>query len=1773
MKRFWCFLCLLTVLATRAYAAPIFAVDTSNTLLRFDSATPGTVTGSTPITGLGAGETIIGIDGRPANGLLYVLTRNASNVGRLYTLNRATAVATLVATLTADPADTTAPFTALNGTRFGVDFNPVPDRLRVVSDTDQNLRINPVNGLTTTDGPLAFDTDTDGTGPDTGDANAGANPNIVGSGYTNNFAGATTTTLYDIDSTLNILTTQNPPNSGTLNTTGALGVDTTDLVGFDITRTNEAFAVLDVGAVSELYSINLASGAASLIGAVGGNPDIVGIAVDLDAPVTFVVNSTADGADANVGDGVCQTATVGQCTLRAAIQEANANENRDTITFNIAGGNPPGAPAPPPFIIFAAGSALPTITDPVFINGNSQPRPAGFPAGFPIVALNGAFAGANATGLTINGGGSTVRGLAIQGFGGDGIELAGPRGGNFIQGVVSGKGAANQSGNGLAGVFINNSPNNTLGGLSLPTAPGAPPADACLFSGNGRYGVEIIGAGATANTLTTNVIGTDPSTNVALPNGQGGVLVDDADGNFIGIINPVFIPGLNGGNIISGNTGAGLTLRNFADGNSVQANNIGTNQLGQVPANSNIGNTGIGILIVDSRRNEIGGQVAPPRPPGTTPRVSSNTISSNGDDGIRIVSDFSDNNRLRGIIVGFANGAAEGSVVPAGNGGNGVSIIGAVNTIIGNERSEAIAAGTVNFIGSNVGDGITISGGASGTRVVRNNIGVFGQANSNGTVTLVAAGNRGDGISISDSSNNVIGTSAATSFSNLIFSNGDDGISITGNTSTGNRIEGNLIGFALSAPTQALGNADDGISIEDARNTIIGTPAEFSSNSIGGNGDDGISIAVSAGNTDSVGTRVQNNIIGFDAAGTRGKANGGDGVFLNVNSANVTTTIGGTADNTDNTIRGNAGNGVQVGGSGSGSVIVGNSIFLNGGLGINLIAANEAPNAVTPNDVDDADSGPNGLQNFPIITGISRQNGSFVVDGTLNTNPGSGQTAFQTTYAIDLYSNDAPDPSGFGEGQTLLASTIITANFRGEATFSIPVNSNISGKFLSATATSPPASASANVGTSEFGPAVQVGAEISIDDVTVIEDDGGGSTNNAVLTVRLREASSQTVSVSFTTVNGSAGALSEGFQSIGDPQDFRRTTGNLVFAAGETTKTISVPIFGDVEEEADEQFTVVLSNNSANSTIADREAVVTIIDTDRLVSVANVTVVEGDAGLSNAEFTITISAASKASIAVGFATANGTATAGSDYQSTSGTLTFAPGETSKTVRVPILADTLDESNETFFLNVSGNRNGLQATGTIADDDGEPALTLSDARITEGNDGTRNAAFTARLSRASGLTFTVNFATADGTATAGSDYQSTSGTLTFAPGETSKVINVPIFGDRRNESDETFTLVLSNPGGAPLVTATGTIANDDEDTAPNSVSFSSPTNGATVSNLTTITGTALDNVGGSGISRVDVFVRRLSDGQFFNGTGFGALTALPTTYSGTTFTANLPTGLNDGEYELTATAVDVAGNSTSTTIRVTVDRTAPTAITITTPSDNAILTDLPTIAGFVSGEARLARVEVSILSQAAGYFNGSSFVAAATALQAQISGNSFSLTTGLNAQNVVEGTYTISVRAFDAAGNSRETSVQVLIDTRAPRVVITSPTNRERVTNLSAIAGVAIDALRGSGVTRVDLFVQRAADRRFFNGTNFSSTTAVALSADYTRTTGRFVRRAGLPSSSVLTPGRYIISARAIDRAGRIGRASVEILVPGNAPSAALAFSGTDAAKFAWEVSG
>ena len=330
---------------------------------------------------------------------------------------------------------------------------------------------------------------------------------------------------------------------------------------------------------------------------------------------------------------------------------------------------------------------------------------------------------------------------------------------------------------------------------------------------------------------------------------------------------------------------------------------------------------------------------------------------------------------------------------------------------------------------------------------------------------------------------------------------------------------------------------------------------------------------------------------------------------------------------------------------------------------------------------------------------------------------------------------------------------------------------------------------------------------LSIDSPSVAE--GDGDSTSLTFTVNLSTWSHRRVTVAYATADGTANAGT----------DYEATSGELQFAPGETELTVSVPVLGDTTPEADETVTLILSS-PVNAELAHAEATGTIVNDDTHASVAHARAEEGDGGTTaNIDFNVTLSAASVLEVTVAYATADGTASAGTDYEATSGELRFAPGQTELTVSVPVLGDTTPEADETFTLTLSSPVNAelgrAEATGTIVNDD-TARLSVADARAEEGDGGTANIDFKVTLPAASDIQVTVAYATADATASAGTDYEATSGELRFAPGETELTVSVPARGDTTPEADETFTLTLSSPVNAELgrAEATGTIVNDD-----------------------------------------------------------------------------------------------------------------------------------------------------------------------------------------------------------------------------------------------------------------------------------------------------------------------------------------------------------------------
>ena len=371
---------------------------------------------------------------------------------------------------------------------------------------------------------------------------------------------------------------------------------------------------------------------------------------------------------------------------------------------------------------------------------------------------------------------------------------------------------------------------------------------------------------------------------------------------------------------------------------------------------------------------------------------------------------------------------------------------------------------------------------------------------------------------------------------------------------------------------------------------------------------------------------------------------------------------------------------------------------------------------------------------------------------------------------------------------------------------------------------------------------------------TITDDDGAPSLSVAdaaaaegsdvSFTVTLSAASGKTVTVSYDTSRPGG--------TTAEAADFTaQTNRTLTIPAGSTTGTIAVPTANDTIDEADETFRLTLSSPT-NATLADATATGTITDDDdATLSVNDVSGSEG----GTLTFTVTLSVASEDTVGVTWtATAGGvsdTADTGDLAGSLTGTLTFSPGDISKTFTVSTAEDTTDEAAETFTVTLSGPTNATlgdgTGTGTITDDDGAPSLSVADAAAAEGSD----VSFTVTLSAASGKTVTVSYDTSrpGGTTAEAADFTAqTNRTLTIPAGSTTGTIAVPTANDTIDEADETFRLTLSSPTNATLAdaTATGTITDDDDATL--SVNDVSGSEGGTLTFTVTLSVASEDTVG-------------------------------------------------------------------------------------------------------------------------------------------------------------------------------------------------------------------------------------------------------------------------------------------------------------------------------------
>lgn len=799
---------------------------------------------------------------------------------------------------------------------------------------------------------------------------------------------------------------------------------------------------------------------------------------------------------------------------------------------------------------------------------------------------------------------------------------------------------------------------------------------------------------------------------------------------------------------------------------NLYGNHIGTDWTGQI----DYGNVAGGIYITHNLEiaSNIGGSLATQR----------NVISGNGGHGINLSSFqavYINNNYI---------GTTANGIAALGNDSDGIYVgTDALNVHIGTTTAQR------NVISGNSGNGISDYGGAY---IKGNYIGT----NAAGTNAIP------NQIGIADfTTTSEIGGSAAGE-GNVI--SGNEGIGIKSQQSDNTYgflpIYGNFIG---TTPTGSLAipNGSHGIQSN--------AYADIRGNTISGNEGDGIHVG-SSGYPD-----IFNNYIGTSVNGTS-IGNQGNGILVEYGVER--TKIGDEENAGNNTIAYNVGDGVYLqpaigGGGGARNVqIRGNSIYSNGGLGIDL----GPTNGVTPNDLYDIDEGPNGLQNFPVLSKAT----PLLISGSLNSDS-SGD------YVIEFFRVDSCDASGHGEGRYYLGSSAIDGG-NGNMSFNLAGYNLAVGQVIVATATQEyyhsnfPNSGYYTYETSEFSQCLTVTpppGDFAFSSATYTTTESSGT---ATITVSRLNSSSGTATVNYTTTNGTANA----------GQDYATASGTLTFSNGQTSRTFTIPITNDTTDEPDETVNIALSNPSPGSNlVAPSTAVLTITDNDNppTVSVGDVSVAEGNENLTAFNFNVTLSEASGFATSVNWQTNGGTANAGIDYQTNSGTVNFAAGETSKQITVQVYGETLVEINEIFNVNLSAPTlltiGDGQGVGTILDDDNPGKLSFALAPYNV-NESAGVATVTVTRTNGDAGTISIDYATTNsGTATAFSDYTPVANTLIFLDGELQKTFTVQIVEDQIVENTESVGLILSNPTGGASLGLSAAVINITDNDSGNSLAIS------------------------------------------------------------------------------------------------------------------------------------------------------------------------------------------------------------------------------------------------------------------------------------------------------------------------------------------------------------
>ena len=1091
-------------------------------------------------------------------------------------------------------------------------------------------------------------------------------------------------------------------------------------------------------------------------------------------------------------------------------------------------------------------TGLPLITGAITIDATTLP---GY-AGTPLIELDGSLA-PNASGLTVHNTTLKVRGLAINRFDGYGINASPASGGAglIVTGCHIGTNAAGTAAapNGSVGIKLRAHSATTGGVASQIGGTGANQGN--VISGNGGSGLDIFAGDAI--TIVNNKIGTNRAGTAAIPNNGNGVFLD--------CYNVAITVGGPGAarNVISGNTSNGLFFWNAPFLTTVRNNIIGLGADGT----TDLGNGGDG-LSSEAAGITVGG-------PAVT---DGNIISGNTGHGIRFYHNFYDE--------------------------IGDPSVSCRNNLIGTDSSGTVARG-----------------------------------NSAGGILVDLHDWIDDGIPPTGDPQ-VLVVIGATGAGNVISGNGGHGVTVMESNAL---LLGNLIGVTRSAAP--LGNASSGVRVINSAVAAGQAPSLANGNIIGANTSHGISVTGASSLT------AHGNYIGCTATGAD-VGNGGDGIqhgpWIGSGIFGVTS-IGGTGAGMGNSIAYNNGDGVYLTepfGIGSSYLsILGNSIWANTGMGIDL-----GNNGLTLNDVGDVDSGANHRQNFPVLLAATPTK----VLGRLDSTP-------NTRFRIECFRAEA-DATGYGEGRYYLGSVDTTSNSTGLAIFGLTGLTLSAGQTITATAsvigTHPDPAVTSDLiqDTSEFASNVAVGAEqmaFALSSSAVAVSEGAGT---ATITVQRSGVTNLAGSVQYFLQAGTATAGA----------DYTAAAGTLSFLAGETSKTFTVPIINDLTDEPDQTFSAYLSFPIGGLISSPGSTVVSIIDNDAAPYIyvpAYLAQVEGHSGSTEVVVTIALTAPSE-KIITGYTFPNvlfnaGTATHQVDYtyEGSSGvSFEIAPGQTQYTRSFNIVGDMTAEPDETINFILYSAENATLGNSTcvitIINDDDASSGTLQFAEESQNaSENAGTATITVTRTGGTGGAASVNYALIGGTATPGSDFlaANTSGTLSFAHGQSTASFTITLVNDYLPEGPETMLFQLSGVTAATLgVPNVTTLTITDTDNA-GTVQFAAATssiaeNGGTA----TIT---VSRTGGTDGPATVAYAR----------TGGTATVGSDFTAAGTSGTLNFAHGQSTGSFTVTVLD-DFTLESAETLI---FQLSAATSATLGSPSSTTLTITENEVAFSIMGRVRRA----------------------------------------------------------------------------------------------------------------------------------------------------------------------------------------------------------------------